>query len=80
MFILKCALKLVLKNILVNNVFIFDNVSVLSKQTQTSPLVIMQHILYIIRINAYRISEYKFSSSLLTIDYKASTFLINNSA
>ena len=40
----------------------------------------MQHILYIIRINAYRISEYKFSSSLLTIDYKASTFLINNSA
>jgi len=46
--------------VLAKDVFILDNVSVLSKQTLTSPLVIMQHILYIIRINAYRISEYKF--------------------
>lgn len=62
------------------NVFIFDNVSVLSKQTLTSALVIIQHMLYIIRINAYRISEYKFASSLLKINYIASTSLINNSA
>jgi len=46
----------------VNNVFI-HNVPVLSKQALTLPLVIMQHIVYLIRINTYRISEYKFASS-----------------